>query len=248
MNHPKAEAARKAVERMEQERVMVHGIEVKPGQVWEYEPHEGLPSRVANIRGGAILCRDGLDWEPSVFATWHKRLAQPMQPDEAPRWTDAEWAAEQVALSRRQADAARAEARELRAELEALGGQNAAALSRLMAERNEALEELAETRAALGAARAAVPSPGVDPLRPIGADGPWISPRVVAVAEGRDPAQRMRALPVVPATCGLCSHNRHDADAQHMYCGHPGGGRYVENASPPPVCPIRAELAKAGGL
>lgn len=150
MNHPKAEAARKAVERMEQERVMVHGIEVKPGQVWAFEGHSGdyPPSRVVSVDHAQRVIRivdecatpEPDEWGVESFARVHPRLVNPDPGSEAPndggpdgagscpkpeepssdrgaRWTDAEWAAEAVARARRQADAARAEARELRAEL-----------------------------------------------------------------------------------------------------------------------------------
>jgi len=150
--HPKAEAARKAVERMEQERVMVHGIEVKPGQVWAFEGHSGdyPPSRVVSVDHAQRVIRivdecatpepEPDEWGVESFARVHPRLVNPDPGSEAPndggpdgagscpkpeepssdrgaRWTDAEWAAEAVARARRQADAARAEARELRAEL-----------------------------------------------------------------------------------------------------------------------------------
>lgn len=130
MNHPKAEAARKAVERMEQERVMVHGVEVKPGQVWACGV--GSPSRVVSVnrtdtRTTLRVCEvndpdDWAEWSPDAFGRMHAGLAvdaaKPEEPssDRGARWTDAEWAAEQVALARRQADAARAEAREARGE------------------------------------------------------------------------------------------------------------------------------------
>ena len=148
--HPKAEAARKAVERMEAERVMVHGIEVKPGQVWAFEGHSGdyPPSRVVSVDHAQRVIRivdecatpEPDEWGVESFARVHPRLVNPDPGSEAPndggpdgagscpkpeepssdrgaRWTDAEWAAEAVARARRQADAARAEARELRAEL-----------------------------------------------------------------------------------------------------------------------------------
>jgi len=142
--HPKAEAARKAVERMEQERVMVHGIEVKPGQVWAFEGHSGdyPPSRVVSVDHAQRVIRivdecatpEPDEWGVESFARVHPRLVNPDPGSEAPndggpdgagscpkpeepssdrgaRWTDAEFAAEQVARARRQADAARAEAR-----------------------------------------------------------------------------------------------------------------------------------------
>lgn len=230
---------------------------------------------------------------------------QPEAPRDT-RWTDAEFAAEQVALARRQAEVARAEAREtdraleaalaerdavrdgwakraddsqayalrlraeldvmeaerdkLRTDLEALGQQNAAALSRLMAERNDALEELAETRAVLEAARAAVhtPSPG-------GSDAwsppAWYTPEMTRAwlaegakmerpPEGRDPATRTRALPVVPLpdTCGECGYCLNSP--KRAQCHHPrltGGPWQVrDDLSPPEWCQRRAELAKAG--
>ena len=422
--HPKAEAARKAVERMEQERVMVHGIEVKPGQVWAFEGHSGdyPPSRVVSVDHAQRVIRivdecatpEPDEWGVESFARVHPRLVNPDPGSEAPndggpdgagscpkpeapssdrgaRWTDAEWAAEAVALSRRQADAARAEARELRAEFEdrrdrlrsiaqavideigSDGPQSAQpCVERLLvkyreavAERDEARadldhlhtgtidheriasleaelserradveaykltvanmmrmlgrspstdlrlaelavgaevkevdklrEELAETRAALEAARAAVPSPrgsdagaklaaivdaymngrdhevasALDKLMPLDVKDwspPVLTPEQVRAhlaegkaarvevdkrlakmerpPEGRDPATRTRALPVVPATCGECDHFR-DWECRHPE--RPWPPSMLAQTVPSPSCPIRAELAKAGG-
>jgi hypothetical protein len=76
------------------------------------------------------------------------------------KWTDAAWAEEYCARAQRQADTARAEAR---------------VLSALVDELREALD--ASQKARGRAEEAALKT------RPIGADGPWVSPRVVAVAE-----------------------------------------------------------------
>jgi len=66
---------------------------------------------------------------------------------------------------------------------------------------------------------------------------------------GPRPRSFRGALPVVPATCGECEHVRFPPYGEPLYgysCGRTGQ-RVDRYDDVPPACPIRAELAKAGG-